>query len=137
VAQCGPVADLAARGRELDHLNRQLRPRLPSNLGERITLAALRNDCAILHAPSPAWAARARMEQGRILTALRALGVAVAAIRVRVSTEPAADLHAGRSAPMSPAAARRLRAAAASMTDPELRALFLELASSADTRPAS
>ncbi len=137
VAQCGAVADLVARARELDHLNRRLRPHLPPVLAEHVTLAGLRNDRAYLLAPTPAWAARVRMEQSRTLAALRAAGIAAAAITVRVASTPAVIGDRKTAERMSHATAQRLRAAAASMTDPELRALFLELASCAGTQPSS
>jgi len=52
---------------------------------------------------------------------------------VKVVTRPPAAKEPARSKPLSPAAASHLKAAAASLADPEMRVLFLELASLAET----
>lgn len=132
VAQCAPVRALSARARELDNLDQQLRQSLPPPLNERLRYAGLRGSRATLLAPSPAWASRARMAQPKILAALRALGVQAETILVKVVAAPPQPAEPIASLPLSAASARHLRAAAKAIADPELQALFLELASFAE-----
>jgi hypothetical protein len=138
IAQCGPVKALSAQARELDNLDQKLRRSLPPPLNERLRYAGLRGTRATLLAPSSVWASRARMAQPKILAALHALGIRAETILVRVVTAaPPVSAEPTASSPLSAASARHLRAAAQAMTDPELRALFLELASFADKDPYS
>ena len=132
IAQCTPVRALSARARELDNLDQQLRQSLPPPLNERLHYAGLRGTRATLLAPSPTWASRARMAQPRILAALRALGVQAETILVKVVAAPLQPAEPIASLPLSAASARHLRAAAKAIADPELQALFLELASFAE-----
>lgn len=132
VAQCAPVRALSARARELDNLDQQLRRSLPPPLNDRLHYAGLRGTRATLLAESPAWASRARMAQPRILAALRALGVQAETILVKVVIAPPRPAEPNASLPISAASARHLRAAAKAIADPELRALFLEMASFAE-----
>jgi hypothetical protein len=71
--------------------------------------------------------------QTQILAAARAIGTCASSVTVKVVPQPPVATEPDRSKPLSPAAATHLRAAAASISDPELRVLFLELASLAET----
>lgn len=131
MAQLGPVAEFAARARELDLLSQRIVPVLPAPLRDHVRWANLRNDQLLLLVDAPAWATRARMEQRQILSQLRRLGLAAATLATRVmpSAGPApADAATTRPTATNPA--RRLRSMAAMLTDPELKAFCLELASS-------
>jgi hypothetical protein len=132
VAQCAPVRALSARARELDNLDQQLRRSLPPPLNERLRYAGLRGTRATLLAPSSTWASRARMAQPKILAILRALGVQAETILVKVVNAPPPPAEPNASVPLSAASARHLRAAAKAIADPELQALFLEMASFAE-----
>ncbi len=70
--------------------------------------------------------------QAQILAAAHAIGVRAGYITVKVAPPPPVEIAPDRSKPLSPAAADHLKAAAISTSDPELRRLFLELASIAE-----
>ncbi|WP_130617597.1 DUF721 domain-containing protein [Dyella amyloliquefaciens] len=132
VTAFGPIASLARKARELDALDRALRQTLPSPLREQVRFANLQDGRLVFLAPSPALAARLRLLQTQILSTARAVGTYASSVTVKVAPPPPADIVPDRSKPLSKAAASHLRAAAASTTDPELRELFLELASVAE-----
>lgn len=126
------MADLAARARELDLLSRRLVPLLPVPLREHVQYAALRNDRVLLLVESPIWATRVRMDQRRILDAAHELGLAATSVTTKVVPIQAPHAQPIAVRPPSPHAAEHLRAAAATMTDPELRAMFVALADLAE-----
>lgn len=132
VTEFGPVAALAKRAGELEALDRALRQTLPSPLREQVRFANLRDGRLVFLAPSPAWASRLRLSQAQILSAAHALGVHANVVTVKVAPLPPTQTEPDRTKPLSAAAANHLKAAAASTSDPELRELFLELASVAD-----
>jgi hypothetical protein len=132
VIEFGPVASLARKARELDALDRALRQTLPSPLREQVRFANLHDGRLVFLAPSPALAARLRLLQTQILATARAIGTYASSVTVKVAPQPPTEIVPDRSKPLSPAAASHLRAAATSTTDPELRELFLELASIAE-----
>ena len=131
VAQLRPIAEFAARARELDLLSQRIVPALPAPLRDHVRWANLRNDQLLLLVDAPAWATRARMEQRQILSQVRRLGLAAATLATRVmprSGPDPSDNTTTRPAAQDPA--QRLRSMAAMLTDPELKAFCLELASS-------
>ena len=132
LAECGSFASLARKAGELDALDRALRQTLPTPLREQVRFAHLRNGRLVFLASSPAWAARLRLMQAQILATARAIGTSASSVTVKVAPPRPAATEPDRSKPLSPAAAAHLRAAAASFTDPEMRVLFLELASLAE-----
>ncbi len=129
VAECDPVTTLAPRAMALDQLDRQLRRMLPGVLGEQVRLASVQPDRIVFLATSAAWASRLRLQQAQILEAARALGAVATAITVKVAPLPPVPRAPAERKPLSPAAARHLRAAAKSLSDPDTRNLFLALAS--------
>ena len=133
LADCGGFARLAAKAAELDALDRALRQTLPTSLRDQVRFARARGDRLVFLASSPAWASRLRLMQAQLLATAHALGTRASSVTVKVAPQPPAATEPDRSKPLSPAAALHLKAAAASVTDPELRALFLELASLAET----
>jgi len=132
IADVGPVARLAQRARELDTLDRQLRATLPAPLREHVRFADLRDGRLVFLAPSSAWASRVRLYQAQILEAARAIGAKASSVAVKVAPLPVEPPGPDPLKPLSTGAARHLRAAAASLSDPTLRDLFLDLASVAD-----
>ncbi|QRP64558.1 DUF721 domain-containing protein [Rhodanobacter sp. FDAARGOS 1247] len=133
LVDCGSFATLAQKAESLEALDRALRQTLPSPLREQVRFANLRHDRLVFLASSPGWASRLRLMQTQILAAAHAIGTHASSVTVKVVPQPPAATPPDRSKPLSPAAAAHLVAAAASFTDPELRALFLELASFAET----
>ncbi len=133
IVDCGSFATLARKAGMLEALDRALRQTLPSPLREQVRFANLRNDRLVFLASSPAWASRLRLMQTQILATASAIGTHANSVTVKVAPQPPVETPPDRSKPLSPTAAAHLRAAAASLTDPELRALYLELASLAET----
>lgn len=133
LVDCGSFATLARKAGTLEALDRALRQTLPSPLREQVRFADLRNDRLVFLASSPAWASRLRLMQTQILATARAIGTCASSVTVKVAPQPPVATAPDRSKPLSPAAATHLRAAAASLSDPELRNLFLDLASLAET----
>lgn len=132
IVECGSFATLARKAGVLEALDRALRQTLPSPLREQVRFADLRNDRLVFLASSPAWASRLRLMQSQILASASAIGTRASSVTVKVAPQPPAAALPDRSKPLSPAAAIHLRAAAKSLSDPELRGLFLELASFAE-----
>ncbi|HET7331654.1 DUF721 domain-containing protein [Dyella sp.] len=133
ITDVGPVAALAKQAGKLEALDRALRQTLSSPLREQVRFANFRGDRLVFLASSPAWASRLRLQQTQILAAARAIGANASSITVKVAPLPPPDPQPEQSKPLSPAAALHLKAAAGSINDPELRAMFLELASVAET----
>jgi len=98
-----------------------------------VRFANLRNDRLVFLASSPAWATRLRLMQTQILATAHAIGTSASSVTVKVVPHPPVVVEPDRSKPLSPAAAAHLKATAASLSDPELQALFLDLASLAET----
>ncbi|HEV7776776.1 MAG TPA: DUF721 domain-containing protein [Luteibacter sp.] len=131
LSESGPFASLARRARELDILDRQLRQTLPPPLRDQVRFADLRDGRLVFLAPSPAWASRLRLMQTQILATARANGTPASSLTVKVAPLPPEEMIPERRKPLSATAASHLTAAAASLSDPNLKALFLELASQA------
>jgi hypothetical protein len=132
-AECLPVAALAARARALDALDRKLRQSLSEPLRLHCRLAHVDSDRLVFLASSPAWASNLRFQQAVLLAEVRKLtGLPVGKFAVKVAPLPPVPPEQARRKPLSRAAAEHLKTAARSLTDPELRAAFLQLASLAE-----
>ncbi len=129
LVDCGSFATLAKKAGALEALDRALRQTLPSPLREQVRFANLRNDRLVFLASSPAWASRLRLMQTQILATAQAIGTCASSVTVKVAPTPPVELPPEKAKLLSVASATHLRAAAASFSDPEMRALFLELAS--------
>jgi len=93
-------------------------------------LADVRNGRIVFLASSPTWASRIRLYQSALLAEARtALGGTVERFAVKVAPLPTVPPEPTKPKPLSAAAARHLRATAKVTSDPELRALYLHLAS--------
>jgi len=134
IVEVGPVASLARKARELDALDRQLRATLPNPMRDQVRLADLRDGRLVFLAPSSAWASRVRLYQTQILDAARAMGAMAFAVAVKVAPLPVEEEIPDLRKPLSASAARHLRTVAATLSDPTLRDLFLELASQAENQ---
>lgn len=128
IVDCGSFATLAKRASELEALDRALRQTLPMPLREQVRFANLRNERLVFLASSPAWATRLRLMQTQILAAAHAIGTSAISVSVKVVAKPPVITEPERSKTLSATAAAHLQATAASMSDPKLRKLFLELA---------
>jgi len=133
VGESGPVTALLARARALDALDRQLRQPLPEALRRQCCLASVQSGRIVFLASSSAWAAKLRPFQNAIIAQARVIsGLPVEKFAVKVAPLPPRPRGQTRRKPLSPAAAEHLKTAARSLADPELRAVFLSLASLAE-----
>lgn len=121
----------------MDHLSRRIVPLLPVPLRDHVRHAGLRNDRVLLLVESSAWVTRARMDQARILAAIQGLGLAATSVTAKVMPVRTSGGDAATAPRPSRHAAPHIRAAALGVSDPELHALFLELAALAEHPPAS
>ena len=129
-ADCLALDALAERARALDALDGRLRHLLPAAVARETRLADVRDGRVVFLASSPAWASRLRLYQTALLTEARsALGGAAERFAVKVAPLPAVPPEPAKPKPLSAATARHLRATAKVLPDPELRALYLQLAS--------
>ncbi|MFC5489619.1 DciA family protein [Dokdonella soli] len=136
VADCIALGALADRARALDALDERLRHLLPAAVARETRLADVRNGRIVFLASSPTWASRIRLYQAALLAEARAaLGGAVERFAVKVAPLPTVPPEPTKPKPLSAATARHLRATAKALSDPELRALYLHLASIAADDP--
>ena len=133
IGECDPVAALVKRARALDALDRQLRQPLPDSLRSQCCLASLEAGRIVFLASSSAWAAKLRLLQNAILAQARVIsGLPVEKFTVKVAPLPPRPPRQTRRKPLSSTAAEHLKTAARSIADPELRAVYLRLASLAE-----
>jgi hypothetical protein len=133
VSESPPVAALLARARALDALDRQLRQPLPESLRRQCRLATVQSGRIVFLASSPTWATKLRMHQNAILAHARMTsGLPIEKFAVKVAPLPPVPPEPTRRKPLSKASAGHLLAVARSLTDPEMRAIYLKLASLAE-----
>ena len=129
-SECLALGTLAEHARALDVLDRRLRRLLPDAVARETRLADVRGGRVVFLASSPAWASRLRLHQAALVAEARvALGDVVERFAVKVAPMPSVPAENTKQKPLSAAAAEHLRTAAKSLSDPELRALYLHLAS--------
>lgn len=129
-AECIALDALADRARALDALDERLRSLLPVAVARETHLADVRNGRVVFLASNPTWASRIRLYQAALLAEARtALGGGVERFAVKVAPLPAVPPEPAKPKPLSAATARHLRATAKALSDPELQALYLQLAS--------
>jgi hypothetical protein len=128
--ECVALGTLAEHARALDVLDRRLRRLLPDAVARETRLADVRGGRVVFLASSPAWASRLRLHQAALVAEARvALGDVVERFAVKVAPMPSVPAENTKQKPLSAAAADHLRMAAKSLSDPELKALYLHLAS--------
>ena len=133
IGECSPVAALTARARALDALDHKLRQPLPDPLRHQCRLADIRAGRLVFLASSSVWAAKLRLYQAALLAdARRVAGQPIEKFTVKVAPLLPLSPEQTRRKPLSHAAAEHLKAAARSVADPELRAVYLRLASLAE-----
>jgi hypothetical protein len=132
VGDCKPVASLRDRACALAALDLRLRRTLPEPLQDQVRLADLRDGRIVFLAPTPAMAARLRTCRDDLLATAHVLGAQADTVVVKVAPIPTDTYQPARAKPLPGAAADHLRKAAQSLSDHELKALFLNLASLAD-----
>jgi len=133
VSELAPIAALMERARALMDLDTRLRLTLPESVRRHCCLADVRAGRVVFLADSSTWAAKLRLHQSVILAeAQRALGQEVKSFAVKVAPLPSVPPEPARRKPLSRTSASHLEMAARSLVDPELRALFLQLASLAE-----
>ncbi len=136
VAECAALDSLAKRARALDALDGKLRHQLPAALARECHLADLRNGRLVFLATSPTWATRLRLHQAALLAEARATtGDSVELFVVKVAALPTVPPEPAKRKPLSTVAANHLRTAAKTISDPELQALYNDLASLAGDEP--
>lgn len=120
---------LLQHARWLAALDVRLKRQLPAALRDHVTLANVRGGRLAFLADNPAWATRLRTLGPEVLANARALGVKADRLAVKVAPLPVLPRDDAGKVPLSRAAREHLRAAADSVADPELKALFLRMAS--------
>jgi hypothetical protein len=117
----------------LDALDRKLRQPLPDPLRHQCRLADIRAGRLVFLASSSVWATKLRLYQAALLTDARKVsGMQIEKFTVKVAPLPSLSPEQTRRKPLSHAAAEHLKAAARSIADPELQAVYLRLASLAE-----
>ena len=133
VSESFPVAALIERARALETLDIQLRLALPPAVRPHCCLADVKDGRVVFLANSSAWAAKLKLHQTQILAeARRVLGKDFKSFAVKVAPLPSVPPETTRRKPLSNHTADHLKQAALTLADPEMRALYLRLASLAE-----
>ena len=126
------LASLVERARWLDALDPLLRQSLPATLADQCKLANVDDKYLVFLVSAPVWKAKLRLHADALLDAAAAAGLKARTLVVKVSPPvPAIPAGPGNAKPLSEAVRDSLRATAQTVTDPELRAQLLRLASHA------
>lgn len=131
VASSGDLGSVIERAKHLAALDRQLRQSLPEPLASHVRLGNVRDGRLVFLVDSPVWKAKLRLYADVIRDAAAAAGLATSGMTLKVATMQAVPPDAASLSPLSQAARDGLRAAAATVDDPELRSQLLRLASMA------
>lgn len=117
----GKAGDPVRRALWLDAMDHLLRPHLPPTLAAHARLANVDGSKLVFLVDSPVWHAKLRLAAPALLEAARSIGLEIGEIAVRTTTRPWSAPAAPRSTavPMSAAASEGLRAALASLREPE------------------
>lgn len=127
LSELAPAA--LAKAMRLSELDAHLRRGLAPPLVDHVVLAdASEEGCLLFLADHPAWATRLRQQQEHLIAAARSAGFPASRFAVKVAPLPTVPRDSTSRTPLSPLAREHLRAAAQSLDDPELRAIFLRLA---------
>jgi hypothetical protein len=123
---------MAAHGAKLAELNRRLCQLRPDTFDGQVLLADIRDRRAVFLAPSSARAARLSQNRRQLRDLLLALGEQADAVTVKVAQPQRVPHTPPPRKPLSATTAAHLKAVAASLADPELKAGLLRLASLAE-----
>ncbi len=127
----GDLQQLLAHAERLQKATRALHAQLPSPLGQHCKVANIKGELVVLHADSPAWAAKLRFHVAGILQQLKKQPGLSALQAIRIKVSPCSDPQSSSvmARPMlSEQASVVLRSAAEASSDPVLKALLLRLA---------
>ena len=126
------LATLVERARWLDALDPLLRQSLPATLADQCRLANVDDKHLVFLVNGPVWKAKLRLHADALLDAAAAAGLKARTLVVKVSLPvPPPQTGVAPTRPLSEAVRDSLRATAQSVSDPELRAQLLRLASHA------
>lgn len=123
---------LVERSHWLDALDWQLRQSLPPPLASRCRLTNVRDGRLVFLVEAGAWMSALRLRGDALIEAARLLGVEAKALTLKVATMQPVPPDFTPPTPLSPAARDALRAAACSVSDPELQEQLRRLASLAE-----
>ena len=125
------LANVVERAKWLAALDPLLRQSLPATLADQCKLANVDDKHLVFLVSAPVWKAKLRLHADALLGAAAAAGLKARTLVVKVvPPEPAIPAGTGSSKPLSEEVRDSLRATAQSVSDPELRAQLLRLASS-------
>lgn len=130
-ATSGDLGSVIERANHLAALDRQLRQSLPEPLASHVRLGNVRDGRLVFLVDSPVWKAKLRLYADVIRDAAAAAGLATSGMTLKVATMQAVPPDAASLSPLSLAARDSLRAAAATIDDPELKSQLLRMASMA------
>lgn len=131
--ECSSFVALMKRTRQLKTLDRLLRQPLPASLRDQCCLADVRAERIVFLASSSIWAAKLRLYQTPMLASAQSvLGYQIKKFTVKVASLPPVPPEPKKTKPLSETTAQHLVAAAQHLSDPELRTLYLQLASLAE-----
>ena len=119
VLMADPGGDPVRRALWLDELDGRLRPCLPDGLAAHARLANFDRGRLVFVVDAPAWRARLRLAAPELLHAARSIGLAASEVLVKTAPGTPADRPVKAPRPMSDASQQALRAALASLRDPE------------------
>ena len=128
-ATTGDLGNVIERARALDALDRQLRQSLPASLAPHVRLGNVRDGRLVFLVTSPVWKTKLRLHADVLRDAAAAAGLTASGMTVKVATMRPVPPNATPNAPLSANARDQLRAAAATVADPELRDQLLRMAS--------
>lgn len=128
-AVSGDLGSVIDRARMLDALDRQLRQSLPPALAAQIRLGNVRDGRLVFLVSSPVWKAKLRLHADVLRDAAKAAGLSVSGMTMKVATMHAVPPAPASHTPLSASARATLRAAASTVSDPDLRDQLLRMAS--------
>jgi hypothetical protein len=130
-ATAGDLGSVIERARTLRELDKRLRQSLPEPLASHVRLGNVRDGRLVFLVDSPVWKAKLRLYADVIRDAASAAGLVTSGMTVKVATMLPVPPDAASLSPLTQAARDSLRAAAATVDDPELKSQLLTLASMA------
>ncbi|MBB5208792.1 DUF721 domain-containing protein [Chiayiivirga flava] len=128
-ATSGDTGSVVERAAHLRTLDKQLRQSLPEPLASHVRLGNVRDGRLVFLVDSPVWKAKLRLYADVIRDAASAAGISASAMTVKVATMLPVPPDAASPSPLTQAARDALRAAAATVEDPELKSQLLTMAS--------
>jgi hypothetical protein len=129
------VSRLMSCARALGRLDARLHELIPPPLNEHCRILSLRDDTLVLAADSPVWAARLRFHSTQLIRQLaesRTVKLRTVCVRIRPSGNRRTTQMPRRRNTLSGNTSRLIEQAARDLSDPDLKAALLRLASRRD-----